>query len=989
ECAFCGTKQTVPRLTDEKRANLYDRANHFRRIGDYDKAMALYEQILAEDATDAEAYWSIVLCRYGIEYVEDPTTHKRVPTVHRAQYTSILADEDYLSALSHADGYQRDVLESEAKEIDRLQKEILAISKKEKPFDVFICYKETGDDGARTKDSVLAQDLYFALTNEGMKVFFARITLENKLGSAYEPYIFAALHSAKVMVALGTKPEYFKAVWVKNEWSRYLSLMREGAQKTLIPAYRDMDPYDLPDDFSHLQALDMSRIGFLQDLVRGIRKILDSDRPAAPKTAESTAAATVAPASTASASISSLFDRVHLFLEDEDWDSANEYCERILDIDPRCADAYFLKLLVTRKCLTADALVEAGVPIVDDPNYRKALRFATEETKTEWLNYSALIAKRIQAQEDARKESIYTRVLKNTKSAYIDDVTLRQAISELNTIKGYKDVDHVIAELEKRLAQWYEDKRTAAIYAQELREKQKRKNRRIVIAICATVVIVLAVLIAIVVYQQAPVEIDGLRLVRKENGYKVTGTTETLDTYVIPSECHGKPVIAIGMGAFENKTNVTSVTIPSSVTSIGEKAFYGCTRLTSISIPNSVTSIGSSAFSGCSSLISLTIPFVGGSASATGASYMTLFGYIFGGFSYIGGTETKQYCSSSSYTTYYIPTTLREVTVTGGQLLYGAFSGCTGLTSVTIGNSVTSIERYAFYDCTGLTSITIPNSVTSIGEYAFYNCRGLTSITIGNSVTSIGGWAFYGCTGLTSITIPNSVTSIGDGAFSSCTSLTSITIPNSVTSIGEYAFHGCTGLTLVTIGNSVTSIGSFSFSGCSSLISLTIPFVGGSAGATSASSSTLFGYIFGTSAYTGGTETKQYYSSSSYTTYYIPTTLREVTVTGGQLLYGAFYGCSGLTSVTIGNSVTSIGDHAFEDCTGLTSVTIGNSVTSIGYGAFSYCTGLTSVTFANTSGWYCTKDSTATSGPSMDVTNASTNATNLVSSYYSYYWKRS
>ena len=737
ECAFCGTKQTVPRLTDEKRTNLYDRANHFRRIGDYDKAMALYEQILAEDATDAEAYWSIVLCRYGIEYVEDPTTHKRVPTVHRAQYTSILADEDYLSALSHADGYQRDVLESEAKEIDRLQKEILAISKKEKPFDVFICYKETGDDGARTKDSVLAQDLYFALTNEGLKVFFARITLEDKLGSAYEPYIFAALNSAKVMVVLGTKPEHFKAVWVKNEWSRYLSLMREGAQKTLIPAYRDMDPYDLPDDFSHLQALDMSRIGFLQDLVRGIRKILDSDRLAAEKTA-ATATATVAPSANNPTSIAPLLKRARLFVEDGDWNSANEYCERVLDADPECADAYFLKLLAARQCRNADALVEAAVPIADDPNYRKALRFATEETKTEWVNYSALIVKRIQAQEDARKESIYTRVLKNTKSANIDDVTLRQAISELNTIKGYKDVDHVIAELEKRLAQWYEDKRAAAIYAQKLREKQKRKNRRIVIAICATVVIVLAVLIASVVYQQAPVEIDGLRLVRKENGYKVTGTTETLDTYVIPSECHGKPVIAIGMGAFENKTNVKSVTIPSSVTSIGEKAFYGCTRLTSISIPNSVTSIGSSAFSGCSSLISLTIPFVGGSASATGASYMTLFGYIFGGFSYIGGTETKQYCSSSSYMTYYIPTTLREVTVTGGQLLYGAFSGCTRLTSVTIGNSVTSIERYAFYDCTGLTSVTIGNNVTSIGEYAFCGCSNLASVTFANTT----GWYF-------------------------------------------------------------------------------------------------------------------------------------------------------------------------------------------------------------------------------------------------------
>ena len=251
-CDHCGTKQTLPRLDNDRKTNLYDRANHFRRNNDFDKAMGIYEQILNEDNTDAEAYWSIVLCRYGIEYVEDPSTHRRVPTINRTQFTSVFSDEDYKSAISYADTYQKSIYEEEAKAIDEIQKGILSIAQKEEPFDVFICYKETDANGRRTPDSVLANDLYHQLTQEGFKVFFSRITLEDKLGIAYEPYIFAALNSSKVMVVLGTKPEYFNAVWVKNEWSRYLTLIKNGAKKTLIPAYRDMDPYDLPEEFSHL-----------------------------------------------------------------------------------------------------------------------------------------------------------------------------------------------------------------------------------------------------------------------------------------------------------------------------------------------------------------------------------------------------------------------------------------------------------------------------------------------------------------------------------------------------------------------------------------------------------------------------------------------------------------------------------------------------------------------------------------------------------------
>ena len=357
ECDYCGSKQTLPRFDSERKLNLYDRANHFRRNNEFDKAEGIYENILNEDPTDAEAYWSLVLCRYGIEYVEDPAAHKRVPTVNRAQYTSVFADENYKKAVENADDtLQRELYEAEAKAIDEIQRGILEISEKEDPFDVFICYKETDAQGRRTQDSVLANELYHELTNEGFKVFFSRITLEDKLGTAYEPYIFAALHSAKVMVVLGTKPEYFNAVWVKNEWSRYLALIRSGEKKTLIPAYRNMDPYDLPEEFSHLQAQDMSKLGFMPDLVRGIRKIVEAEKPKAASIMQQ-----IVQQSAGGANLTAQLKRGMIALEDMDWIAAEGFFDKALDMDAECAEAYFGKALAAAQCASGEKLVQERI----------------------------------------------------------------------------------------------------------------------------------------------------------------------------------------------------------------------------------------------------------------------------------------------------------------------------------------------------------------------------------------------------------------------------------------------------------------------------------------------------------------------------------------------------------------------------------------------------------------------------------------------------
>lgn len=391
-CEYCGSTSTIPQAEDENKLNRYNRANHFRRQCEFDKAVAAYEKILEQDDTDAEAHWGTVISRFGIEYVEDPATHQRIPTCHRVQVASILTDEDYLAAVENApDEESRRIYQEEAARIAEIQKGILAISANEKPYDVFICYKETDENGQRTRDSQWAQDVYYGLTEQGLKVFFSRITLEDKLGQQYEPYIFAALNSAKVMVVIGSRPEYFNAVWVKNEWSRYLSLMKHDHKRLLIPCYRDMDPYDLPEELSMLQSQDMSKIGFMQDLLRGIQKVMQQ-----PTSAPQGVRVETATAETNAPGVTSLLKRAALFLEDGDTASAREYYDRVLDIDPECAEAYMGKVCAETGCRKESDLGTLNYCVDMRGDWQKAVRFASAGQKQKYEGYMASVRARVE-----------------------------------------------------------------------------------------------------------------------------------------------------------------------------------------------------------------------------------------------------------------------------------------------------------------------------------------------------------------------------------------------------------------------------------------------------------------------------------------------------------------------------------------------------------------------------------------------------------------
>ena len=959
ECECCGTKQTLPKLSDEKRANLYDRANHFRRNNDYDKALSIYEQILNEVKTDAEAYWSIVLCKYGIEYVEDPSNHKRIPTVNRAQFTSIFADEDYKAAIANADGYQRDLYEAEAKEIDKIQKGILAISGKESPYDVFICYKETDNGGRRTQDSVLAQDLYFGLKNEGFNVFFSRITLEDKLGSAYEPHIFAAIHSAKVMVVLGTKAEHFNAVWVKNEWSRYLALIKKGENKTLIPAYKDMDPYDLPDEFSHLQAQDMSKLGFMQDLLRGIKKIVEADREKSGQVKETVVVS-------GKQDITPLLKRAFLFIEDGDFSSANDYAEKVLDINPECSEAYIVKALIDLQLCKIEQLSTSNTLISNNSNFKKAIRFSSGESHSSLLSYQEANEKRIrELNEIKRKETIYNNAIGRVKNSP-DDIAYKKSISELESIIDYKDAREQVQRIRRLLEKWViykEDQKRKeeemAFFLREQKrydEQKKKKEKKTLIIFFSVLIAVIAVITVILIpvinrisdekaaqeaaEQAADLQArNGLILKEKEDYYIVTGVEEFNEHIIIPSTYKGKEIKEVSSNAFSN-TDIKSVEFPDTVLIIDQYAFNNCTLLTNITLPNGVLRIEYCAFKDCTSLKKVKIP----DSAANNVNSMAFHN-----------------CP------------IEDITMPANAL---HFANNHQLKKAVITSGTTIIEDY-FYDCSNLISVTLPESITSIGEGSFQYCNklvevinkssniiiekgssgngylgynalevfnsndsyinrfenssngllihtkedkktlinydgNLTEVNIPNGVTEIRKYAFYNCTSIINVTLPDSLVTIGEQAFYACTALTNITFSDGIKEIKELAFYNCVSLESIALPNSLTSLGKQVFSNCESLSSVVL----------SNSLDSISEYAF--------------YECKS---------IKELMLPNGVTSIGncAFWGCVSLTKISLSENLKTIGNRAFSDCQALSSIALPKGLLEIGEWVFSDCINLTEI----------------------------------------------
>lgn len=341
---------------------------------EFERAASAFEQIIARDPEDAEARFCLALCRYGVEYVRDPRSGEYKPTCHRASFQPFLEDVDYQAALKYATVQAQEEYRRRGAEIHEILQHAIEIARYEDPYDVFLCYKESpgagsepamrGGGSERTKDSVLAQELYEELTRRGARVFFSRITLEKKLGSAYEPYIFAALQSARVMLVVGTRREYLESIWVKNEWQRYLHLRQSDHSREVIPVLEGMEDYDLPDELAEFIPLHTDETGVKQDLIRGVLKIIGQTENTTEKLQKR-----------------DLEKQADRFLAAGDMAAAEEIAEQMLNLDPDSMAAYRIRFLVSQKAASLEDCRELDRNFEEAPAFLQLQRYAGGDLK--------------------------------------------------------------------------------------------------------------------------------------------------------------------------------------------------------------------------------------------------------------------------------------------------------------------------------------------------------------------------------------------------------------------------------------------------------------------------------------------------------------------------------------------------------------------------------------------------------------------------------
>lgn len=434
ECGYCGTVQSVPLLDGEEKAEGCRNAERLRREHRYDKAAELCEGLIRLSPTDADLYWALVLCRYGVYFSDGE------PILERTRARSLLSDEDFKTALRYADEEQRSVMERQAARIDEIRRSIVERSLKEQSDEIFLVCAES--DGLAVR---IASELTARLSAE-YRVFFP---ITQRAQPELEPRIFAALSSVRVMIVIGTSAESFEDVRTRNAWSRFLT-----SGKPIIPACRGMDAGGLPRELSGFQAADMSRLGWESDLLASLDKIFG-------RRSDSRKQRNADP----------VLRRAYISLEAEDFPDAERICARLLENDPNSAEAYLIKLLAEYGLRSEEELDALKEDFSRSENYRMAMQLGSEGFRIRLREHNS--------------RSLYAKCAELVNAAETEK-DYRAAAAEFRALNGFADSAERTAIAEKRADELHaesEEKRREGMYA--LSEKALRESTETAVLISA------------------------------------------------------------------------------------------------------------------------------------------------------------------------------------------------------------------------------------------------------------------------------------------------------------------------------------------------------------------------------------------------------------------------------------------------------------------------------------------------------------------------
>ena len=423
KCEKCGTSQTVPDIEDDKELKLFERAGRLRFNCDFDTAAGIYNTITDSYTEEAEGYWGLILCKYGIEYA-DNASGKKVPVCHRISYDSVMDDEDFELVMENSDSESRAIFREEAKIIEENRKKYIQIAESEQPYDIYISYRAKDDNGDKTAVSEIAGHLYNKLTSARYRVFLSEAALKGKKQSDCEPYIYSALNSANVMLALGTSYDDYNNVWVKNEWNRYLEIAEKNKNKCLIPCYKDVDEYDIPKEFAGLKVCQLGNDDTFNNIMAEIANVVkqESVNQPAPKPEKAEPAEEIELEEIEiiePVDINKLLDEGFSAISDKNWKKANKLFFHVLDEEPDNSKAYWGQLLVQQECTNAremaDNLYLQVIGNTSDNTYELEIRDRRQEIKDKYP-----VANLFSEEEYANLFDVhfnYQSGVENTKSA--------------------------------------------------------------------------------------------------------------------------------------------------------------------------------------------------------------------------------------------------------------------------------------------------------------------------------------------------------------------------------------------------------------------------------------------------------------------------------------------------------------------------------------------------------------------------------------------